>query len=607
MKAIIFNSGLGKRMGALTQSRHKSMVRLSNGETVLERQIRLLSRCGIRDFIITIGAFEDQIVACTRKKAFSALNFTFVHNPIYDQTNYIYSMYLALPHLTGDALLLHGDLVFNQKLASDMLDRPEPSVAAVNQSKKPPEKDFKARLCGNLIREISVDIFGRDCYAFQPFYKLSAETLAKWCGQVKKYVEAGQVGVYAENALNEILPLDIRAFEYQDYYVDEIDTPEDLERVSSEIRQFDFDEQVVYGGPEGYAHLWEIFRQHDVRRPMIVCKNEFNQSFIMQHLKNLDVEPIIFDGYSANPRYEEIVKGVDLFHQAHCDLIISVGGGSAIDTAKSIKLFSALDRNQNFLEQECKYSDIPHLAIPTTAGTGSEATTFSVLYYQGEKQSIAHDSILPEYVILDPERLKTLSPYQKKAPLLDAMCQAVESFWSVHSNEKSKRYAEACLHLILENMNGFLENDDESLDNLLKAAHYSGKAINITKTTAAHAMSYPLTSLYGIAHGHAVALCLPHVWAHMLSHMDQCVDPRGRAYLETMFDALNRIWGAESGQQSIQKFNRILRDFDLPKPAVDRAGIEELTSSVNMDRLKNTPVKLDDMAIRGIYLQIFAG
>ena len=151
MKAIIFNSGLGNRMGDLTRHQHKSMTRLLNGETIFHRQLRLLSEAGIRDFIITTGPFEEQL----KQEAadFPQLNFTFVRNPIYDRTNYIYSMYLAREHMDDDLVFLHGDLVFDRRLVRDVLACPQPNTATVNFAKALPEKDFKGRVRDGRLQE----------------------------------------------------------------------------------------------------------------------------------------------------------------------------------------------------------------------------------------------------------------------------------------------------------------------------------------------------------------------------------------------------------------------------------------------------------------------
>lgn len=238
MKAIIFNSGLGNRMGEFTETHHKSMAPLKNGETIFHRQLRILSAEGIRDFIVTTGPFEEQL----KKEAadFPELNFTFVRNAIYDKTNYIYSMYLAREFMDDDMLFFHGDLVFSRKLVHDVLASDEKNTATVNFKKALPEKDFKGRVQDGKVLEVSINIFDADCFAFQPFYKLDKATTAAWIKRVEEFIDKGENRCYAENALNEIFSsLNIRAFDYENYYIDEIDNLEDHARVTAEILPFD--------------------------------------------------------------------------------------------------------------------------------------------------------------------------------------------------------------------------------------------------------------------------------------------------------------------------------------------------------------------------------
>ena len=238
MKAVIFNSGLGNRMGGFTANNHKSMARLKNGETIFHRQIRLLSAEGIRDFLVTTGPFEEQLMA--EAADFPELNFTFVRNPIYDRTNYIYSMYLAREHMQDDLVFLHGDLVFNRKLVRDVLACSDANTGTVNFKKALPEKDFKARVADGKILEVSIHIFDEDCFAFQPFYKMDKATAAAWIARVEQFIQKGEDKCYAENALNEIFAqLNVRAFSYDGYYIDEIDNLDDYARVTAEILPFD--------------------------------------------------------------------------------------------------------------------------------------------------------------------------------------------------------------------------------------------------------------------------------------------------------------------------------------------------------------------------------
>lgn len=238
MKAMIFNSGLGNRMGEITKAIHKSMLKLKNGENILHRQLNILSSLGIGEFIITVGPFEEQI----RETAsdFSQCKFYFVRNDIYYRTNYIYSMFLARDFVNDDMLFLHGDLVFNKGFARAILENPVLNCAPLNRACSLPEKDFKGRIIDERLHEVSVKIFDENCLAFQPFYKLSKAVASAWIGKVAQYVIDGQTRCYAENALNEILPaLDIRPIYYDDHFVEEIDTIDDYKRVSSAILAFD--------------------------------------------------------------------------------------------------------------------------------------------------------------------------------------------------------------------------------------------------------------------------------------------------------------------------------------------------------------------------------
>ena len=241
MKAVIFNSGLGKRMGELAESCHPSMVRLQSGETIFERQLRLLHECGINEFVVTVGSFKEQLIEASKAPHLAGCKFTFVENPIDNKTNTVYSMYLAREYITGDILLLHGDLVFDKALVRAVLDSRFSSLGCVNRNRELPENDFKAKISRGCIQEISVRIFDADCFAFQPFYRLSASDAAAWVRQVEEFIADGKDQCYAENAMNRILPsLSVMEFDSGGYYAEKADTPDNLKRVSAEIRRFDF-------------------------------------------------------------------------------------------------------------------------------------------------------------------------------------------------------------------------------------------------------------------------------------------------------------------------------------------------------------------------------
>lgn len=587
MKAVIFNSGLGKRMGALTEDKHKSMVRLPNDEAIFERQLRLLHECGIEEFVVTVGPFKEQLIEASRAPHLRHCHFTFVENPLYDKTNYIYSMYLAREYFTGDLLMLHGDLVFNKRLAWDILHSKIPSLGCVNRDKPLPEKDFKARVADGRIHEVSIHIFDENCFAFQPFYKLSADTAAAWVAQVEAFIEAGENQCYAENAFNEILPrLDVQAFGYESYFIDEVDNEDDLRRVSGEIRRFDFAEQETH---VSFDDLNGVVRQYGLQKPLVVCGSVFHAV-----KERLAFDYVRFDGFHPNPMYDEVYRAAEVFRENGCDSLISIGGGSAIDVAKGVKMLGC--------------EAYKHIAVPTTAGTGSESTRFSVVYRDGEKQSLTHDKLFPDVAILDGRLLDSLPDYYKKTALLDALCHGIESLWSVNADEGSQEYAAYAIQSILARYKNYLSGDKAAAQSVMKAANVAGQAINVSQTTAGHAMSYKITSTLGAAHGHAVALCLPKVWRYIAAHTDQCIDPRGEGHLKLTLRLLNNLFNVADTEEAVGKFEGIFNELGMEHlQCTDEATLQQLAASVNPQRLGNNPVPLPYDVLLEMYRGILQG
>lgn len=364
----------------------------------------------------------------------------------------------------------------------------------------------------------------------------------------------------------------------------------------------------------GIEHLQETLA--DATKVFVVCDSSFPFLNIKDNIENMGVPHVMFSDFTPNPLYEQVCKGIDLFQITKCDSILAVGGGSAIDVAKCIKLaVLAKEGNAALIPPlvstrvECDGSKIPFIAIPTTAGTGSESTHNAVMYYEGAKQTVTNDAILPDFAILVPFVLKTLPLYQKKCTMMDALCQGIESWWSVNSTEESYEYSRKTIELIMANWRKYIfENDDEATANIMLAANYGGRAINITATTAAHAMSYKITSLYKLPHGHAVAVCLPEIWEYMIGHMDKRIDSRGLEYLSGVFEQISKSMGCKNSTEAISLFRQMMVEIELKKP---KAGNREeelrtLSISVNSIRLKNNPVELDVDTIEKIYESILS-
>lgn len=368
--------------------------------------------------------------------------------------------------------------------------------------------------------------------------------------------------------------------------------------------------QTVIQIRESYQELFEYLSRNQIRRIFLVCDQAYHFLRISRWLEGMEVSSglslIRFDHFQSNPDYESVVEGVRAFHESESQAIWAIGGGSAIDVAKCIKLYAHMNPRENYLRQTIVPNSIPLMAMPTTAGTGSEATRYAVIYHKGVKQSVSDQSCIPTLTILDPSVLKTLPPYQRKSTMLDALCHAVESFWSVHATEESKAYSSAALRQIRQHVSAYLANEDTGNAGMLLAANAAGKAINLTQTTAGHAMCYKLTSLYGIAHGHAAALCVSALWPYMLEQLEYCIDPRGEDYLKKTMRQLAEAVGCSTPKEAADWFRQFLKDLDIPAPVASSNELPLLCQAVNPTRLANHPVAMDAEAIGHLYRKILS-
>lgn len=331
----------------------------------------------------------------------------------------------------------------------------------------------------------------------------------------------------------------------------------------------------------------ELERLVSDKRLFLVHTKSFEKLYIKEWINGSRV--VEFTDFTPNPKLDEIEKAVIGFSRSGCDFIVAVGGGSAIDTAKCIKLFAGLEKSDYLDKEKWKESTLPLLAIPTTAGSGSESTKHAVAYKDGIKQSISHDCILPDYVFLDGKLLKGLPEYQKKSTMLDALCQAIESFWSVRANDESRDYSLKSMEIIKNNWEEYLDGNADAAEKMMQASNLSGRAINITATTAAHAMSYGITSRYKVPHGHAVALCMISVWRDLLKR-------------EEFIDKMKLI----DRQLSYNEFVEIMKKMKMTDVCLSVADgdLEALVLGVNPERLGNHPVELSKDDIRRMYKEM---
>lgn len=210
-----------------------------------------------------------------------------------------------------------------------------------------------------------------------------------------------------------------------------------------------------------------------------------------------------------NPEFSNLIHGLQVVSMFNPEVVLGIGGGSVLDTAKLLaalhgKKSSELD-NVTSATVELSARNTRLVLVPTTAGSGAEATHFSVLYRDGRKYSIVGGGLLPDCVFLDPHLVVSGEPEQLAASGLDALCQCIESIWAKSATAESQQRAVEGLRAISHSLESFVQGDTSKAKDIQWGSHLSGHAINVTKTTAPHALSYFLTSNFGVPHGIAVA------------------------------------------------------------------------------------------------------
>lgn len=360
--------------------------------------------------------------------------------------------------------------------------------------------------------------------------------------------------------------------------------------------------QSEYFGTGCIEYLKEILKNINSKNVFVVTgKNSYQFSgakeILTEILKNHSVT--FFSSASPAPVIEEIIKGMDLFIESECDTVIAAGGGSVIDTAKSVNILSFQESNPVSIisgKNKIINKGKPLIAIPTTSGSGSEATHFSVVYMSNEKYSVAHEYILPDYSITDPQFTFNLPHGITATSGIDAFSQAVESFWNVNADEESKKYSEEAIRLILGNLKMAVNQPTEdSRVNMSRAAHLAGKAINITKTTAPHAVSYAMTTYFGIPHGQAVCITMPEFLEFNFNVTEKDIAP-GYDIQEakTRNKDLLKIFGCNNITEGRQMIIDLIHGIGLRSKLSDLKIISTedlnlISRNVNLERLKNNP------------------
>lgn len=371
-----------------------------------------------------------------------------------------------------------------------------------------------------------------------------------------------------------------------------------------------------YGSISTLTSLLKDYAPHNIF--LVTGRNSYETCGAKETLtKLLGTYPLThFYDFATNPKIEDVKKGITLFKQKNCNLTLAVGGGSVLDIAKSINILAANGEDPlQYVENSDKMKEMeeghPLIAVPTTSGTGSEATKFSVVYIGKKKYSLEHESMMPNHAIVDPQFTMNLPPYITACTGMDAFCQAIESYWSVNSTEESQQYAREAIQLVMGNLEKAVNAPSKnSRENMAKAAYLAGKAINISKTTACHALSYPLTSHFNVEHGQAVALTLGKILVYNYGVTpEDCNDGRGVDYVRKGIESIASLIGVEEIAQVEESISSFIESVGMKTTLKDlnadsEKAIDLILEGVNVQRLSNNPRNLTEEQVREILTQL---
>ncbi len=344
----------------------------------------------------------------------------------------------------------------------------------------------------------------------------------------------------------------------------------------------------VYSGEDALGRIPEIFAANGVKRLVVFTDPGIEGAGLLElpmaKVRETGVETVVLDDLPAEPTYMEAQKLVDQCKECGADFIMAVGGGSVMDTAK---LASILMTNEygvkELLDQPGRARKcMKTLMIPTTAGTGSEATPNAIVAVPERqlKIGIVNPEMIADYVILDAVMIKKLPRKIAAATGVDALAHAIECFTSNKANPFSDLFALQALDMILNNIERACD-DPEAMDaknTMLLASFYAGVAITASGTTAVHALSYPLGGKYHIAHGVSNAI--------LLAPVMRFNEPACRPLLAKAYDRCLKGDAAGEEEKSaavIARLESIVKHLDIPTSlsefGVPKEDLEALVAS----------------------------
>lgn len=281
---------------------------------------------------------------------------------------------------------------------------------------------------------------------------------------------------------------------------------------------------VTYIGPGRAKEAGRLLRMMGSRKALVVTDSFLHQSGLLdgllESIREADVEYTVFDGVQPDPTFAIVANAKQAC--AGCDAVVAVGGGSVMDTAKAVAAAVANHTSAESLAGMLKVHrrPLPFIAVPTTAGTGSETTVAAIISDTAthSKKQLLDPKLVPMFAILDPELTVGLPKHTTAHTALDALTHALEAYVAGYADEETDRQARIAIRLIFKYLPKVQENpaDLEGREALLTASFFAGMAFTRTYVGYVHAFAHTIGGKFGVPHGLANAVLLPHIMRYYL-------------------------------------------------------------------------------------------
>jgi alcohol dehydrogenase len=337
--------------------------------------------------------------------------------------------------------------------------------------------------------------------------------------------------------------------------------------------------KIVFGNGS-FQQLPEQIRELQAKRPLIVLDKQLAatgmKDQVVDLLKKSGMDCQIFDKVDPEPKISLADEGAKLALKAKCDIVVGIGGGSAMDVAKAIAVLATnKGKAVDYLGlNKVPGPGLPKIMIPTTAGTGSEVTFTSVFVRPELKKKEGMNSpfLYPDLALLDPLLTVSLPPGPTASTGIDALCHAIESYTSINASPLSELISLEAIALIAENLRTAVHDGSNIVarEKMLLASLYAGLGLANAGVTAVHSLSYPLGGKYGIPHGLANTVLLPHVMSYNISGaQEKFVD-----IAEAMGEMVDGLPLREAAYLAVEAVNALVEDCGIQTNLED-LGISE--------------------------------